>query len=70
MFYSNKKMSFLQGATFKGTVSHGNKLFLNSTHLLDITFCANNNCSKVFHIEEITTFANVRRHFPINFNRN
>ena len=34
--------------TFKETVSLGNKLFLNSTHLLDINFCANNNYSKVF----------------------
>ena len=41
---------------FKGTASLDNKLFLNSKHLLNINFCANNNCSKVFHIEDIQKF--------------
>ena len=46
----------------KGTVSLGNELFLNSTHLLDINFCANNNCSKVFIVKK--SKIHVRRHFP------
>ena len=46
---------------FKGTVSLGNKLFLNSTHLLDINYCANNNCSKVFILKKSKIHG--RRHF-------
>ena len=46
--------------TFKGAVSPCKKLFLNSAHLLDINFCANNNCSKVLKKFKI----HVRRHFP------
>ena len=33
----------LSQLTLKGKVIPYNKLFLNSTHLLDINFCANNN---------------------------
>ena len=47
-FLNNKYTS----KNLKGTVSFGNKLFLNSTHLLDINFCANNNCSKVFILKK------------------
>ena len=47
---------------FKGTVSLGNKLFLNSAHLLDINFCANNNCRKVFIFKK--SKIHIRRHFP------
>ena len=46
----------------KGTVSPCNKLFLNSTHDLDINFCANNNCSKVFIMKK--SKIHIRRHFP------
>ena len=46
----------------KGTVSLGDKLILNSTHLLDIDFCANNNCSKVFILKK--SKMHIRRHFP------
>ena len=49
-------------ADLKGTVSLGNKLFLNSTHLLDINFCANNICSKVFILKK--SKIHIRRHFP------
>ena len=44
------------------TVSLGNKLFLNSTHLLDINFCVNNNCSKGFILKK--SKIHIRRHFP------
>ena len=51
---------------FKGTVSLGNKLFLNSTHLLDIHFGANNTLQQLKfscwrnHVSKI----HIRRHFP------
>ena len=48
-------IKFTYVMVFKGTVSLGNKLFLNSTHLLDITSCANNNCSKVFILKKSKT---------------
>ena len=51
--------------SIKGTVSLGNKLFLNSTHLLDINFYANNNCSKVFILKKSeVSKIHIRRHFP------
>ena len=46
----------------KGTVSLGNKLFLNCKHLLDINFCANNNYCKVFILKK--SKIHIRRHFP------
>ena len=42
----------------KGTVSLDNKSFLNSTHLLDIHFCANNNCNKIFILKKSRRFQN------------
>ena len=50
-----------KGHCIKGTVSLCNKLFLISTHLLDINFCANNNCSKVVILNKSKT--DIRRHF-------
>ena len=51
-----------QRYNIKGAVSPCNKLFLNSAHLLDSNFCANNNCSKVFILKKFKI--HVRRHFP------
>ena len=42
----------------KGTVPLDNKLFLNSTHLLDNNFCAKNNDSKVFILKISRRFQN------------
>ena len=39
-----------------------NQLFSNNTHLLDINFCVNNNCSKVFILKKFKI--HIRRHFP------
>ena len=60
----NRKLSIIpeiHNNYSKGTVSLGNKLFLNSTHLLDIIFCANK-CSKVFKLKK--SKIHIRRHFP------
>ena len=46
----------------KRTVSLGNKLFLNSTHLLDINVCAYNNCNKVFILKK--SKIHIMRHLP------
>ena len=48
--------------SFKGTVLIGKKLFLNSTHLLDINFSANNNCSKVLILKK--SKIHISHHFP------
>ena len=70
--FSCKQRGFMENEFYKmapflcvkGTVSPGNKLFLHSTHLLEIKFCANNNCSKVFIVKK--SKIHNRRHFPRN----
>ena len=61
-FFFEMQYFLLENLLIKGTVSFGNKLFWSSTHLLDINFCANNNCSEVFILKK--SKIHMRRHFP------
>ena len=55
-------LNWMSMPNIKGAVSLCDMLFWNSTHLLDINFCANNNCGIVFILKK--SKIHIRRHFP------